>query len=220
MKKQIITVLMACIAAPMMLPAQETNTVQNTEPEVKPAEPALQEQAEKKEERSKEFKKRHLRLMEKALKEIGVTEEQRQKIMALQEVHMDKMKANWKRMNTARRELSRLQDEGAGMEEIDAAIKEVSDAQAEQLKILCTNRKEMETILGKEKNDLLMKKAREFFRKHGRRPGAGMPPRPKPPVPPGGDGNADASSLPVPPIPPAPPVKSAACSGLPPLPAG
>ena len=128
--------------------------------------------------------------MEKALKEIGVTEEQRTRIFTLQEEHMEKMKANWQRLNEARKILSRLQNESASMEEIDAAIQKVADAQAEQLRLIAYNRREMETILGKEKNDRFMKNARKQFRRHGRHPGPDMPPRPSsPPMPPVQAGN-------------------------------
>ncbi len=104
---------------------------------------------------------------------------------------MEKMKANWERLKAARNDLSRLQDESAPMQEIDAAIQKVADAQAEQLRIFARNRREMELILGKDKNDIFMQNARKQFRRHGRRPGPGMPPMPGqengdgPPPPPG-----------------------------------
>jgi len=134
--------------------------------------------------------------MEKALNELGITEEQRTKILFLQQEHMEKMKANWQQLNAARNDLSRLQDESAPMEDIDAAIQRVADAQAEQLRIFAHNRREMEMILGKEKNDLFMQNARQQFRRHGRRPGPDLPPMPGqenganlPPPPPGESDN-------------------------------
>ena len=128
--------------------------------------------------------------MEKALKEIGVTEEQQVRIFTLQEEHMVKMKVSWQQLKAARNDLSRVQDESAPMEEIDAAIQKVADAQAEQLKLIARNRREMEIILGKEKNDRFMKNARKQFRRHGRPSGPHMPPRPSsPPLPPGIDRN-------------------------------
>ncbi len=203
MKNEMIMLVVTALALPVL--AQETNQI--SQPESVPVSGAAAADGQKRqkptEEKRREFKKRHLKLMEKALKEIGVTEEQRQQIIVLQEAHMEKMKANWKRINKARRELSKLQESGASMEELDLAIQEISDAQTEQLQILVRNRMEMERILGKEKNDLLMKKAREFFRKHGRRPGAGMPPIPgssqptnTPPLPPSGSADATTPSAP------------------------
>jgi len=199
MKLQIIATLVITTAIPLM--AQETNSPSGTNdaPQVSNAEttPELAaDQSERPREKDRSLQKRHLKLMEKALNEIGVTEEQRQKIIILQQAHMEKMKANWKRMKGARDELSRLQDLGASMEELDVAIQEVSDTQTEQLQILVRNRMEMERILGKEKNDLLMMKARESFRSHGRRPGAGMPPRPKVPPMPGDEQNGAPPSPP------------------------
>lgn len=199
MKKQIIMVAAISIALPLL--AQETNEVGTPKPDVVPEKAAQPENKDRRgptPEQKKQFRERHLKLMEKALKEIGVTEEQQHQILALQEVHREKMKANWKRINKARRELSRLQDSGAGEEELEAAIQEVSDAQSEQLRTLVKNRMEMERILGKEKNDLLMKKAREFFREHGKRAGGGMPPRPDmPPMPNSGQ---ESESPPPPPV--------------------
>lgn len=203
-------------AGAMMLPsyAEENDAVNQStntpSAEVTSAEDNPSPERDSGDRRSK-FKKRQLKLMEKALNELGVTEEQRQQIIALQKVHMEKMKENWKRMDAARCELSRLQDMGASMEELDVAIQEVSDAQNERLQILVHNRKEMEKILGKEKNDRLMQMAHEYFRKHGRRPGAGMPPRPSPPPIPGENQSTNQT-------PPAPPVVEPGSNGSPPVP--
>lgn len=199
MKRYLIMVAVMALAIPLM--AQETNKVQQVKPKVKPAESTATATQPKKNGSSKprreKFQERHLRLMARALDKIGVTDEQRQQIFALQKEHLKKMRANWIRLNKARRTLSKLQDEGASEKELDAAIQEVSDAQTEQLKILVKNRMEMEKILGKEKNDRLMAMARQYFREHGRRPGRGMPPRPDlPPIP--GHGHNSGN----PPLPP------------------
>jgi predicted transglutaminase-like cysteine proteinase len=127
---------------------------------------------------------RRLKLMERELKKIGVTEQQKAQISALQESHKEKMAASAQQIASARRKLSRLLDEGASMETLEAAIQEISSAQAEQLRILVKNRLEMERILGKEKNARFMENAREQFKKHGRRGGPPLPPRPGiPPTP-------------------------------------
>ena len=94
------------------------------------------------------------------------------------------MAANAQRIKTAREKLSKLQDEGATMEVLEAAIQDVSAAQTEQLRILVINRMEMERILGKEKLAQFMQNARKQFQKHGRRGGSSLPPQPGlPPVP-------------------------------------
>lgn len=191
MKKRIVMLGMLALTLPVI--AVETNKV--SQPVKDPSCNTPSKQGKEESGDRDELKERHLRLMKKALKEIGVTEEEREKIFLLQATHMEKMKANGKRINQARRKLSRLQDEGATIEQLDAAIDEVSDAQTEQLRILVRNRLEMERILGKEKSDLFMEKARQFYRSHGRRPGGGMPPRPNtPPVP-------NDIAPPVPPVP-------------------
>ncbi len=180
--------MIAVLALVLPLMAQEAENGQKAAPDAKPT---AQESRESAPDRGEEFRTRQVKLMEKALKEIGVTEEQRTRIFALQEEHMEKMKANWQRLNEARTHLARLQDESASMEEVDAAIQTVVDAQAEQLRLFAHNRREMEKILGKEKSDRFMKNARKQFRRHGRRPGPDMPPRPgaheasNPPLPPG-----------------------------------
>lgn len=153
-------------------------------------------------EKKAEMQVRRLQLMEKSLKEIGVTQEQRTQIFKLQKKHQEKMKAISQQAGEAREKLSTLQDSGATEEQLDAAIDAVSDAQSAQLKILVRNRMEMERILGRQKYALFMDNARMQFRSHGRRGGSGMPPRPdlpprpgdyeangKPPKPPSASGN-------------------------------
>lgn len=196
MKKKILLLVLIVCVFPVL--AQETPANKDTTNTEAKVEPPKKEEVDQ----SRSFKKRHLKLMEKALNEIGVTEEQREKIFVLQDEHMEKMKENWIRLNKARCTLSDLQEKQAPIEELEAAIKEVSDAQTEQLRILVTNRREMELILGKEKNDLLMQKAQEYFKNHGRRPGEGMPPRP---------GSDNVGNI----TPPPPPVSK---QNIPPLP--
>jgi hypothetical protein len=135
---------------------------------------------EHREKRSQEYSsgQRKLNLMERELKRIGVTEQQKVQIKALQKLHREKMSANAQQIAKARKNLSGLLDEGASMEVLEAAIQDVAEAQADQLRILVQNRLEMERILGKEKNDEFMQKARAQFEKHGRRGGPPLPPRP------------------------------------------
>ncbi len=196
MKTKIIMLAVLTLALPVI--AQEDAVDNKTAPDAKPTAEAVRDTAP---DRGEEFRARQVKLMEKALNELGITEEQRIKILDLQAEHMEKMKANWQQLNAARKDLSRLQDERAPMEDIDAAIQRVADAQAEQLRIFAHNRREMEMILGKEKNDLFMQNARKQFRRHGRRPGPDMPPKPEqedgynPPPPPEESDNG-ASPLP------------------------
>jgi len=149
-------------------------------------------------EKRAELQERRLKLMEKTLEEIGVTEEQRTKIAETQMRHKEAMKAAMLDLNEARRKLSELEKSGAAQEEIFKAIDAVADAQSEQMKILARNRMEMEMILGREKYKEFMDAARNQYRKHGRRSGTGMPPRPDlPPLP----GESEKSG--TPPTPPA-----------------
>lgn len=190
MKKKILLLILGSCALSVFAqeePANSDNAVQAIPVEVKKEAPPIPS-----EDQSRSFKKRHLKLMEKALNEIGVTEEQREKIFVLQDEHMEKMRESLIRLNKARCTLSDLQEKEASIEELETAIQELSNAQKEQLRILVMNRREMELILGKEKNDLLMQKAQEYFKNHGRRPGEGMPPRP------GSDNGAGAPPPPVP----------------------
>ena len=194
MKNRIILVAVLAFASTVI--AQDAAESNQTAPDTKTV---SEETRDTTSDRGEAFRARQVKLMEKALNELGITEEQRIKILELQQEHMEKMKANWQRLNEARNDLSRLQDESAPMEEIEAAIQRLADAQAEQLRIFAYNRREMESILGKEKNDLFMQNARQQFRRHGRRPGPDMPPipgqekgpnPPLPPPPPGASGNA------------------------------
>jgi hypothetical protein len=119
--------------------------------------------------------------MHKALKNLEITEEQQQQIVALQQQHAEKIRANAKRTDAAGKKLAELQDSGAARDEIGRAIDEISEAQKERLWILTDNRMEMERILGKEKYQAFMEKARKQYRAHGRPGGLGMPPRPNMP---------------------------------------
>lgn len=127
---------------------------------------------------------RRLQLMERELDRIGVTEEERTQIMALQQAYKEKMSTAAQEIEAARERLTQLLDEGAPMEMLEAAIEKVSAAQTAQLRVLVMNRIEMERILGKEKHDEFMKNARKQYHKHGRRGGPPLPPRPGPPAPP------------------------------------
>jgi hypothetical protein len=189
MKKQLIILVISALAVPLL--AQETNDFVPRRGEQRKPAWNKKEQPERRprrsgrsEEERKEHQERRLQFMEKALEKIGVSEAERAKVIELQNSHREKMKANMRRVDEAREKLSRLQDTGGSEAEIDAVIEEISSAQAEQLKILVRNRMEMERILGKEKYVRFMENARLQFRKHGRRGGHGVPPRPGlPPIP-------------------------------------
>lgn len=197
-------IILAVLAVALSTFAQETNNV-GPRREKKPH-PDRQEQVEKK---RTEHQQRRLRLMERELKRIGVTEEEKAQIVELQKMHKEKMAANTKHTAMARERLSKLLDDGAPMEALEAAIQEVSAAQTEQLRILVRNRIEMERILGREKNAQFMQNARTQFQKHGRRSGPGLPPRPGlPPIPgqhPGGKQPPMPDHRPEHDVPPPPP---------------
>lgn len=124
---------------------------------------------ERTEEERAEFRKRKYEFMDKFLTNIGIKEEERQKIHTLQEEHRKRMKENHIKSEEARKELTQLQSEGATEEAIDAAIEKIADIQADQLRILVKNRMEMEKILGKEKYELFMNNARKQFNMHRER---------------------------------------------------
>lgn len=191
MKKQLMILAAMSLGIPAI--AQETNEFGPRKEKEKPT--ISQEKIEKK---RAMHQQRRLQLMERELKKIGVTEEEKAQILLLQERHKEKMQANAQQIEKARENLSRLLDDGAPIEALDSAIQNVSAAQTEQLRVLVENRIEMERILGKEKNALFMQNARKQFEKHGRRGGPPLPPRPGlPPVP--GQDRQDGG----PPVPPA-----------------
>lgn len=168
MKKQLIILAVSALAVSAM--AQHTNELSSP-----------QEQVERK---HAKHQQRRLQLMERELKRIGVTPEEKAQIKSLQKVHKEKMVVNTQQIAGSREKLSKLLDDGAPMDVLEAAIQDVSVAQTEQLRILVSNRIEMERILGKEKYAQFMKNARTQFHKHGRRGGPGLPPRPgQPPIP-------------------------------------
>lgn len=206
MKRQLIILAVSVLAIPSM--AQSSNGFghgqgERRRPEwnegERPDRQYKQGRPEMSPEKKAKMQERRLQLMEKSLREIGISEEQRVRIFELQKRHREKMKAVSQQAGEARAKLSRLQDVGASEAELDVAIDAVSDAQSAQLKILVRNRMEMEQILGKEKYVRFMESARMQFRSHGRRGGSGMPPRPDLPPLPGGGQNSG-----IPPLPDAP----------------
>jgi uncharacterized coiled-coil protein SlyX len=180
MKRMLILVVLSVMAVPVL--AQESNQF-HRRPGDRP-DRELREHRELSPEQKAEMQGRRLQLMEKSLKEIGITEEQQAQISDLQENHRENILAISIKIGDARKKLSNLEQKGAPQEEIFKAIDELSDAQAEQLKIMSRNRMQMEQILGKEKYQRFMETARIQFRQHGRRGGSGLPPRPGlPPLP-------------------------------------
>jgi hypothetical protein len=176
-----------------------TNEVQRQTNSVRPVQKNRIVDEDEKRQKRHAREGRRLQFMERELRNIGITDEEKARVSELQQQHKQKMSANAERIAAAREALSRLMDEGASMEALEAAIDKIAAAQAEQLRILVYNRIEMERILGKEKYELFMNNARKQFQKHGRRGGAPLPPRPGiPPVP--GRPAAD----PAPPATPAP----------------
>lgn len=135
-------------------------------------------------EQQAEMQERRLQLMEKTLKDIGVSEEQKVQIVEMQQNQREQMKATFEKVEENKRKLSELERSSASEEEIYAAIDAVSGAQADQMKLLARNRMQMERILGREKFQLFMDSARSKWKEHGRRGGSGMPPRPGSSVPP------------------------------------
>jgi hypothetical protein len=134
---------------------------------------------------SGKYAQQRVQLMHKALKNLEITEEQQQQIVALQQKHAEKIRANAKRTDAAGKKLGELQNSGATRDEIARMIDEIGEAQKERLWILTENRMEMEQILGKEKYQAFMEQARAQYQAHGRRGGLGMPPRPDLPGVPG-----------------------------------
>ncbi len=174
MKKQIMILAVLALAIPAL--AQDTNGFGPCREKKNPPEWGEKKRAG--------HQQRRLRLMQRELKKIGVTEEEKTQIIQLQKMHKEKMATNAQHIAATREKLSKLQDEGAPMEMLEAAIQEVSVAQTEQLRILVANRIEMERILGKEKYAKFMQNARTQFQKHGRHGGPPLPPRPGlPPIP-------------------------------------
>lgn len=181
MKKHWMVLFIIAMALPVF--AQKTNAIPRSRDAVEKKHSRL-ESSPWTEKNRKEYQERKYQFMSKMLSNIGVSDDDKIKIRKLQEAHRQKMKANTKRSTSARKKLSRLQDQGANEKEIEAAIQDVVDAFAEQIRILVGNRREMEKILGKEKYALFMQDARAQFKKHGQRGGSGMPPRPGlPPLP-------------------------------------
>ncbi len=196
MKKYLMILTIGALALPVF--AQNTNELKKTKGE-RYGKRTKGERGERKRkehrdlslEKQAEMQEYRLQLMEKTLKDIGISEEQKAQIFDIQQKMREQMKTAYREVEENRKKLSELEKAGASEVEIYAAIDEVSDAQADQMKILARSRIQMERILGKEKFQLFMESARNKWHEHGRRGGTGLPPRPnsgsgKPPKPPAG----------------------------------
>lgn len=193
MKKHILALVVVALVVPLM--AQEKSS--DIKPEPKP--PAIDNKDVEKgrpeyvPDQGRGFNERHVRLFEWTLKKIGITEEQFGEVAQLQISYMKKMQQNTTRLNIARSKFQKLLEEGATEGELEKggelekAISEIADAQAEQLRILAQNRRAVEKILGREKYDRFMEEAAILFQQSNQGPGMGMPPRPDMPAPPSSD---------------------------------
>lgn len=143
---------------------------------------------------------RRYKFMDNILTEFGVNDEDRIKVKEIQEGYRVKMSAASEQIREARTKLSKLLEENAPAEEIEAAIDAVTNAQKMQLRLLVENRRAMEKLLGRETNERLMEHARIQFRQLSRpSEGGRVPPTPGddvfPPLP-----NAKKPSPPPPPV--------------------
>lgn len=187
MKRQILFLAAVLLATPAFCEEENPRKAEGGErwPEMRKGEKGKKHHRHNLSEEEKEqMRERRLEMMEKTLKDIGVTEEQQVQIMTVQTEMKEQMREAFLMVEAEKKKLSELEKSGASETEIFAAIDAVSAAQAEQMKILARNRIKMERILGKEKFDQFMDSARNKWQEHGRRGGGGMPPRPGlPPVP-------------------------------------
>ena len=154
--------------------AETTNAPpKRTAPSVaaRPLKPAFREQ------------ERRLRIMNRVLTRLDVSEEAREQLLRLQREYREKMRESYRAIAAARKKLAKLEARDATDEAIDAAIDAVAGAQANQLRVLVHNRREMKRILGAEKYAKFMKIARQKYR--SARPRNVPPPLPgQPPLPP------------------------------------
>lgn len=183
MKLHLITLTAVALSTPVW--AQKTNEVNKPKTEEYGEKPErVYKQREWTAEEKAAMDERRLQILEKTLKEIGVTEDQKLRIIDLQKKLKEQMRSSFHSIEAKKKHLSELEKNGATEEEIGAAIDQVCDAQADQMKILARNRMQMEQILGKDRFKLFMDSARNKWREHGRHSGSGVPPKPGfPPIP-------------------------------------
>jgi hypothetical protein len=106
------------------------------------------------------------RAMERILIEIGVEKEVRLQLRDLQTEHRKRVKDCQERLMEARKNLSDLEKENASDKQINKAIRKITKIQEEQLRMVVFNRRAMKSLLGEEKYEEFIKKARKEFQKH------------------------------------------------------
>ena len=150
------------------------------------------------------------RYLNRILNQLNISKKDKARIRKLQREHRKAMAAAWRKLQAARRELLRLERENAPDEAIDKAIQKVVEAQAEQLRLTVYNRRKLRRILGEEKYEQFMQRARVLlhYRKQGRGaafrpplPARRRPPHrpPRRPLPPERPPGPPSGTPPVPP---------------------
>tara|TARA_B100002019_G_C21188329_1_gene557421 strand:- start:146 stop:622 length:477 start_codon:yes stop_codon:yes gene_type:complete len=120
----------------------------------------------------------------KSINSIDLSKEQKNKLIQIQK----EFKNEFEKINSSfiekRKELNQLVEKDASNDELQNKIKEITSLKSKQLWLLIRNKKSLERLLGKDKNQEFMTMARKKFHEHNKKYNGNFPPVPiSPPSP-------------------------------------
>ena len=104
-----------------------------------------------------------------AIASLDLSADQKKEVKALQSDFSSKMKSINQSYRMARDQLNEMIESGSSDQALDSQISKITSLKAQELRFVIQNRRKMESILGREKNNQFMSLARKkYFEKHQR----------------------------------------------------
>ena len=125
-----------------------------------------------------------IEINEQSWDELGLSEEQKKQVVSIQKDFKKNIERINALVNESRKELNILIEQDAENEELEKIISEIAKLNAEQTWLIIKNKKRINKVIGKIKNDQLMALARKKFKERQEKFGGVWPPVPNtPPLP-------------------------------------
>lgn len=125
-----------------------------------------------------------IEINEQSWDELGLSEEQKKQVVSIQKDFKKNIERINALVNASRKELNILIEQDAENEELEKIISEIAKLNAEQTWLIIKNKKRINKVIGKIKNDQLMSLARKKFKERQEKFRGVWPPVPNtPPLP-------------------------------------
>lgn len=119
-----------------------------------------------------------LEINENSINSMDISKEQKNKLIQIQK----EFKNEFEKINSSfiekRKELNQLVERDASNDELQNKIKEIASLKSKQLWLLIRNKRSLERLLGKEKNQKFITMARKRFHEHNKKYKGNFPPVP------------------------------------------